>query len=131
MISLYLITHLNIGQEMLNVCLEAFKPLPLPSQSLGIFPDTDVERARYLASTEIGKLDQGDGVLLLTDLFGATPSNLAHAIESEHVIDIISGVNLAMLFRIYNYADTPTDELIHKAISGARQSINCKSMELT
>ena len=130
MISLYLITHVNIGQELLNVCLSAFKPLPLPSQSLGIFPDTSLDRAKYLANNEISKLDQGGGVVVLTDLYGATPSNLAHSLQSDHIIDVISGINLGMLFRLYNYANLPAEELINKGIHGARRSIARKSQNL-
>jgi PTS system ascorbate-specific IIA component len=69
-------------------------------------------------------LDQGDGVIVLTDMFGSTPSNIATALtrDNEHVT-VIAGVNLPMLVRLMNYPRLSMAQLKDKALSGGREGI--------
>ncbi|CAK0770012.1 hypothetical protein CCP3SC15_4060003 [Gammaproteobacteria bacterium] len=69
-----------------------------------------------------GSLDQGDGVLVLTDMYGSTPSNIACRLDSEKV-RIVAGVNLPMLIRVLNYSYLSLEDLTNKAISGGRDGI--------
>ncbi|HEX5638048.1 MAG TPA: PTS fructose transporter subunit IIA, partial [Gammaproteobacteria bacterium] len=76
----------------------------------------------------ITKLDQGDGVLLLTDIFGGTPCNISQALhklalDHGNKIRLVAGVNLPMLVRVLNYVDLDLNELARKAASGGRDGI--------
>ena len=64
------------------------------------------------------ELDQGDGVLVLTDLFGSTPSNIAHRLHEFANVNIVTGLNLSMLIRIFNYPDLNLADMTEKAFSG-------------
>ena len=69
------------------------------------------------------KLDHGQGVLILTDIYGSTPSNIACALSTKENVRIISGINLPMLIRVLNYPNLELDELVLKAISGGQEGI--------
>ena len=70
------------------------------SKSICIGPDDDMERRRKDIAKAIGKVDQGQGVIILTDLFGGTPSNLAISLMKSENVEVIAGVNLPMLIRL-------------------------------
>ena len=76
------------------------------------------------ARAAVRELDQGDGVIVLTDMFGSTPSNIATALkrDNEHVT-VIAGVNLPMLVRLMNYPRLGMVQLKDKALSGGREGI--------
>jgi PTS system ascorbate-specific IIA component len=74
-------------------------------------------------SERIDLLDQGDGVLILTDIFGATPCNIITKIIKPEKVNAIAGVNLSMLIRSISYRHEPFDVLIAKAIQGAQDGI--------
>lgn len=69
------------------------------------------------------KLDQGQGILILTDMFGSTPSNIACAVSDRNDIRIVSGLNLPMLIRVLNYPSLSLEELELKAISGGQEGV--------
>jgi PTS system ascorbate-specific IIA component len=68
-------------------------------------------------------LDQGDGVLILTDIFGATPSNIACKLLEPGRVQGVSGVNLPMLIKALSYREQPMETLIEKALGGANEGI--------
>jgi mannose PTS system EIIA component len=121
-VGILIITHDHLGQTMLDVVEQAYGHLDLPTRTLPIYPDTDpaicIEKARTLLTS----LDQGDGVLVLTDIFGATPANIAGQLISENVV-IIHGMSLPMLFRIYNYPTLSLDELVDKTITAGHDGM--------
>lgn len=126
MVGILIVTHNRIGEEMLNSAeiiigktLTGVVSVAIPAE---ITPD---ELGRYAdqIKTGIDGLQQGDGVLILTDMPGATPSNLAHYFSAEKQVKIISGLNLPMLIRIINYADQPLELLAKIGIVGANKGI--------
>jgi len=120
---LLLITHGNIGRDMLETVTEILGTCPLHAQALAIPPDSDPDRLFETASHLCTELDQGDGVLVLTDLYGSTPSNIATRLIDRKKLSVISGVNIPMLIRILNYPEMEMDALCEKAINGARDGI--------
>lgn len=122
MIGVLLITHDHLGQTLLDVIEQTFTNLSLPAKTLPIYPDTDpiicVEKAKALAN----ELNQGDGLLVLTDIFGATPANIAQQLASDDVF-LIHGINLPMLFRIFNYPNLSLSELLDKAVNAGHDGI--------
>lgn len=71
----------------------------------------------------IAKSDHGEGVLVLADLVGASPANLVTGLLKEYRAAMVTGINLAMLIRVWNYRDTPLESLTHKAVQGGIRGI--------
>jgi len=101
--------------------------------------NTDYFEIAFDASTEdmdqqiaqhIDTLDQGQGVLILTDLYGSTPSNLCTHFTQKQNVNMISGLNLPMLLRVMNYRDLQLDQLTEKATSGGHDGIREYHCEL-
>lgn len=107
---------------MLDIVEQAYINLDLPVKTLPIYPDTDpticVEKARALLKS----LQQGDGVLVLTDIFGATPANIAQQLAGDKVV-VLHGLSLPILFRLFNYPQLPLHELIDKAVAAGHDGI--------
>ncbi len=123
-VALLIITHAPFGSATVEVTTGTLGSLPLPTRVIDIPLDCDPEREKQRAQALIDELDQGDGVLLLTDLYGATPSNIASSLmDGEHQLTLISGLNLAMLLRVMNYAEDALPELAEKALSGGHSGI--------
>jgi PTS system mannose-specific IIA component len=120
---LLLITHGNLGQEMLDTVKAILPVCPLQTLSVSAHANTDPEELLDTASRACDKLDQGAGVLVLTDLFGSTPSNVANRLVDRHRVMVISGANIPMLLRIMNYPNTGLKELADKATAGAHDGI--------
>jgi PTS system mannose-specific IIA component len=99
MIGIVLVTHGNLGKEFLNavvhVCGEQ-----TDAYSIAIGPDDDMEQRREEILATARKADTGKGVILLTDMFGGTPSNLALSIIDKARIEVLAGINLPMLIKL-------------------------------
>lgn len=126
MVGILIVTHNRIGEEMLR-CAETIIGKSLPGViSVAIPADITPDKLGLYADqikSGIDRLQKGDGVLILTDMPGATPSNLAHYFAAEQRVKIISGLNLSMLIRIINYADQPLELLAKIGIVGANKGI--------
>jgi PTS system ascorbate-specific IIA component len=123
MAGLLLITHGTLGADMLDTVREILCGCPLPAESFAIDSNADPDTLYQAASELCTRLDDGDGVLILTDLYGSTPSNIANRLIESHNVNIISGANIPMLLRILNYPDMSLEALAEKAASGARDGI--------
>ena len=71
----------------------------------------------------IAQSDHGEGILILTDLVGASPANLVTSLLEEYHAAMVTGINLAMLIRVWNYRDAPLESLAHKAEQGGKRGI--------
>ncbi len=122
-VGLLIITHGQIGPALLQSATEVLGCCPLASRTLEAHndcnPDDILQQALDAAST----LDTGDGLLVLTDLFGSTPSNISCRLQQFHRASVIAGINLPMLVRVLNYPSLHLEELTHKAISGGRDGV--------
>ncbi len=126
-VAVIIITHGNIGKALLNAAKNTLENLPMPCRAISIKrnADPDVLIPRLQKTCE--EMDQGDGVLVLTDMFGSTPSNLSNALREQRSIHVVAGLNLPMLIRVLNYSSLPLDELREKAFSGGREGVlNCE-----
>lgn len=123
-VGLLLITHSGIGCALLNVAHGTFGQLPLAVSHLSVSRDPEPEILTAKASHMLRKLDSGSGVLVLTDMFGSTPSNIAQSLQNQGFnIRVISGLNLPMLFRILNYPHLALGPLAKKAVDGGKDGI--------
>ena len=123
MISILLITHGELGKSLIECATHVLGDKPLFLESLSIENDCTHESMFRQISERINLLDQGDGVLILTDIFGATPCNIITKIIKPGKVSAIAGVNLSMLIRTINYRNESFDSLISKAIQGAQDGI--------
>jgi PTS system mannose-specific IIA component len=123
MTGLLLIMHGSLGDDMLEAVKEILCGCPLHTASISVDANCDPDRLFEQASALCDQLDEGGGVLILTDLYGSTPSNIANRLIDQHNARVISGANLPMLLRILNYPDMSLEALCDKAADGARDGI--------
>ena len=109
MIGLILVTHGRLAQEFL-VAMEHVVGKQQSIETIAIGPNDDMKQPRADSASAIAKVDTGKGVIVLTDLFGGTPSNLAISLLDAGRVEVIAGVNLPMLIRL----------------EGARRSMNVR-----
>ena len=119
-----LITHSGIGSAFLNVAHEAFGKLPLKVTELSVPKEADPDDLINHAVDLVKSVNSGSGVLVLTDMFGATPSNIAQGLQREgYTLRVVTGLNLPMLFRVLNYPKLALHQLAKKAIDGGREGV--------
>ena len=122
-IGILLVTHPGIGDILLKNASELLGDCPLRIRCLDIPLDNDREQLMRLARDAAQALDKGGGVLILTDAFGATPSNIACELTREMQANVVSGLNLPMLIRVFNYSSDDLAALTHKAAEGGMRGI--------
>jgi PTS system ascorbate-specific IIA component len=123
MIGILLITHGELGKSLIECATHVLGDKPKFLDSLTIANDCAHENMYKEISEKINRLNQGDGVLILTDIFGATPCNIITKIIEPGKVNAIAGVNLSMLIRSISYRHESFDALIAKAIEGAKNGI--------
>ncbi len=109
MIGMVLVTHGHLATEF-RAALEHVVGPQKQLVSISIGPEDDMERRRADILEAIHKADSGDGVVLLTDMFGGTPSNLAISVMNGGKVEVLAGVNLPMLIKLASVRDTATLE---------------------
>ncbi len=120
---LLIITHDQIGDALLATATTMIGCSPLATRTMAVSADSDPEQLAREARSLARELNQGDGVLILTDMFGSTPSNVAALLLDQPGMAVVAGVNLPMLIRVLNYAHLGLPELAHKATSGGQDGI--------
>jgi PTS system mannose-specific IIA component len=122
MTALLFITHNDIGAVLARTATEIIGHCPFAWQSLSFAHPDDLERSLAEARAKLQELDQGDGVLILTDLYGSSPWNVAtHLCSQRHIV--VTGVNLAMVLRLFNYSRENLYQLAQLAVDGGIRSI--------
>ena len=118
MIGLVLVTHGRLAAEFVTALEHVVGPQEA-IEAICIGPDDDMEKRRKDIAKAIGKVDQGQGVIILTDLFGGTPSNLAISLMKGENVEVIAGVNLPMLIRLEGARKTMD---VRGAVAAAREA---------
>ncbi|MBV2209913.1 MAG: PTS fructose IIA subunit family protein [Thermomonas sp.] len=120
-VGILLITHEGLGSAMLTVAQRLLHKLPLSCEAFEVPFDGNLDALLPAASAAMRKVDGGQGVLILTDLYGATPSNLAARLARLGTpVRRVSALSLPMLLRVMNYAELDLDDLPAVAAAGAR-----------
>lgn len=125
-VGLLIITHNGIGNSLMKTAVSIIGHCPLAAEIISVPLNCNPQRQNTKAFKLAGQLDSGDGVLILTDLYGSTPSNIANAVNVTRAVNmqksiLISGINLPMLVRILNYPELDLNALAEKALSGGQQ----------
>ena len=123
-VGILLITHEGIGGTLLAVATRLLRKLPLACEVFEVPFDADLDTLLPQASAALRRVDGGQGVLVLTDLYGASPSNLeARLSRIGTPVRRVSALSLPMLLRVMNYADLDLDELPAVAAAGSRNGV--------
>ncbi len=131
MIGLVLVTHGRLAEEFRNALEHVVGPQDA-LETISIGPDDDMEQRRTDIVEAVARTDRGKGVILLTDMFGGTPSNLAISVMSGEGIDVLAGINLPMLIKLAKVrADMPMAEALGLAQEAGRKYINVASRVLS
>ncbi len=130
MIGILIIAHGTLGESLIHCASHVIGGRPPHLTQLGVSVQDDpgvvLPRAREL----VGQLDQGDGVLILSDMYGATPCNIVCRLLEPGKLEGIAGVNLPMLVRALTYREEPLATVLSKAISGGRDGVLNITMEV-
>ena len=122
-VGLLIVSHGKLGEYLLETATRMLGVCPLATATLSMSFDCDTEAMMARAAEMIVTLDGGGGVLILTDMYGSTPSNIVSHLQGQHKVQIVSGVSLPMLIRVLNYPRLSLDDLAQKAQSGGRDGV--------
>jgi PTS system mannose-specific IIA component len=131
MIGMVLVTHGRLAAEFVAALEHVVGP-QLHIAAVCIGPDDDMEQRRQDILHSVGEVDTGDGVVLLTDMFGGTPSNLAISVMDRGKVEVIAGINLPMLIKLASLRQTePLADAVRGAQEAGRKYINVASQLLS
>jgi PTS system mannose-specific IIA component len=123
-VGVLLLTHAGLGGALVGAARGVVGALPLRIEVVEFANGDDVAAYGHRAARAMRGLDDGDGVLLLVDLYGSSPSNVAADIGRQGTATRrVSGLNLPMLLRVLNYPEQTLDELAATAAAGARSGV--------
>ncbi len=123
-VGILIISHDGIGASVYGTANFMIKDSPLDIKLLSASRESDVDELLETATGLIQELDTGDGVLVLTDLIGSTPNNIACNLFNHAKMIIVTGLNLSMMIRVLNYPDLDLEQLADKAYSGAKDGVS-------
>lgn len=122
-VALLLISHKGIASNLLETASSIVNDKPVNMAYIEVPMDAPVDAMRQNIQDKLAQFDQNMDVLILTDIYGGTPSNLASCFISSENTQLVSGLNLAMIIKAINYRSLPLNELVEKIIRGGRDSI--------
>lgn len=123
MAGVLVVAHNHLGESLLDCVKHVLGDVPENVRVLSVFADDDPQQKLAEGRSLIKELDRGKGVLILSDIYGATPSNVARQLcHAEHIMGV-AGVNLPMLLRVVCYPERSMPELAKIAIEGGRDCI--------
>ena len=123
MIGILIVAHGAFGEALIHSASHVLGKRPLRVRQVGITVHDDPEAILPQALDLVRQLDEGEGVLVFTDIFGATPGNIAMRLLKPGRIEGISGVNLPMLVRVLTYRDQGLAVAVEKALSGGSEGV--------
>jgi PTS system ascorbate-specific IIA component len=123
MIGILIICHENLADSLVQCATHVIGEKLQQVSYLNVYAHDNPEDVVVKARKMISQIDAGDGVLVLSDIYGATPSNIARQLIKLGRVECLVGVNLPMLLRAMTYRNEPLVDMIEKAVSGGRDGI--------
>ena len=123
MIGILIISHGTLGESLIHCASHMLNKRPPRLRQIGVTAQDDPVLLVPQARKMIKELDEGDGVLVLTDMYGGSPSNIAAKLVIPGKIESVAGVNLPMLIRALTYRNKSLQMMITKAISGGCEGV--------
>jgi PTS system mannose-specific IIA component len=118
MIGMVLVTHGRLAEEFVNATEHVVGP-QTQVRAISIGPDDDMEQRRQDILAAVAEVESGSGVIILTDMFGGTPSNLAISVMEKANVEVIAGINLPMLIKL---ASVRVEDNMANAVAAAQES---------
>jgi PTS system mannose-specific IIA component len=125
MIGVVILGQKEFAEGLIHALEHTFGSRPPAIEAAGIGYDESPEQITALIRQQLRRVDQGDGVLILADVFGTTHTNLACHLLERGRIELISGASLPMVLRTLTYRNLTMDELIDRALAGGFNGIIC------
>ena len=123
MIGILIVSHGAFGESLIHSASHVLGKRPLYVRQVGITVHDDPDALIPVAEDHIRFIDRGAGVLVLTDIYGATPSNVASRVLKPGRVEGLAGVNLPMLIRALTYREEPLETVMAKALSGGTEGV--------
>ncbi|MEX3630472.1 MAG: PTS fructose transporter subunit IIA [Burkholderia sp.] len=124
MAGILIIAHAPLATALRECISHIYGGLPARIGAIDVLADNDPAQVMAYAHSEIARLREENGVLVLTDMYGATPANIAGQLAKLDGVRVLAGVNLPMLVRSVCYRTTPIDTLVEKALAGSTNGIH-------
>ncbi|SEN65752.1 PTS system, ascorbate-specific IIA component [Duganella sp. CF517] len=113
-------THAPLGQAFIAACAHVFRGPTERLEAIDVIADQDLGEVQSLAAEAIKRLDDGDGVLIMTDVKGGTPANCCDRLADAGRVEVIAGISLPMLLRAITYRRDSLDVVVEMALAGAQ-----------
>jgi PTS system mannose-specific IIA component len=120
MIGILLLTHAPLGNAFIDAATHVFRKRPEQMEAIDVVADQDPAEVSRLAREAIKRVDDGSGVLVITDVMGGTPSNCTLCLAEPGRVDIIAGISLPMLLRALTYRNDTLDVVMEMALAGGQ-----------
>ncbi|WP_293778836.1 PTS fructose transporter subunit IIA [uncultured Oxalicibacterium sp.] len=120
MVGILLLTHAPLGQAFISAVTHVFRTRPERLEAIDVMADQDTREVERLARDAIVALDDGAGVLVITDVMGGTPSNCSLGLCGVENVQVIAGISLPMLLRAMTYRNDTLDVTVEMALAGAQ-----------
>ncbi len=120
MIGILLLTHAPLGSAFLDAATHVFRARPERMEAIDVTADQDTAEVNRLAREAIARLDDGSGVLVITDVMGGTPCNCTLRLGDPGHVEVIAGISLPMLLRALTYRNDTLDVVVEMALAGGQ-----------
>ena len=120
MVGILLMTHAPLGQAFIAAASHVFRGRPDRLEAIDVAADQDPSEVKKLADEVIARIDDGSGVLVITDVMGGTPSNCTLSLARPGQVEVIAGISLPMLLRAITYRNDTLDVVIEMALAGGQ-----------
>lgn len=123
MVGILIVAHGTLGESLIHCASHVMGSRPPELMQIGVTVHDDPQAILPQALMLVKQLDQGKGVLVLSDLYGATPCNIASKLLVPGKVEGVAGVNLPMLIRALTYRNEPLKTVVEKALSGGCEGV--------
>lgn len=120
MVGILLMTHAPLGQAFIAAVAHVFRGPTERFEAIDVAADEDIKEVHARAREAIARLDDGSGVLVITDIKGGTPSNCCNALADAGHVEVIAGISLPMLLRAITYRQDTLDVVVEMALAGGQ-----------
>ena len=120
MIGILLLTHAPLGSAFMQAAAHVFRSMPERFEAIDVIADQNIEEVNLLAREAVKRLNDGSGVLVMTDVMGGTPSNCCRHLGDPSDVAVIAGISLPMLLRAITYRQDTLDVVVEMAIAGGQ-----------
>jgi len=120
MVGILLLTHAPLGQAFIAAATHVFRARPERLEAIDVQADQDTAEVKRAATEAIGRLNDGSGVLVITDVMGGTPSNCTLPLCDPGQVEVIAGISLPMLLRALTYRSDTLDVVVEMALAGGQ-----------